>query len=70
MLTATNGKKPTLRIGNTRFDADKVESIYVKAPTKANLTSVTFDMSALTLAEGEKEGLARIVLYIGLSMNS
>lgn len=63
-------KKPALRIGNTRFDADDILDLQIKNPTVENLASVTFDMSKLTLNEDENEATGRIVLYIGLSMNS
>jgi len=42
----------------------------MKSATPESLASVTFDMNSLTLDEYETQGLARIILYIGLSMNS
>ena len=69
---ASNNQKPAVRLGNTRFDADKVLDIQKKLPTVENLASVTFDMSKILIDQSseEKEIGARIVLYIGLSMNS
>lgn len=65
-------KKPALRIGNTRFDADDILDLQIKNPTVENLASVTFDMSKILIdqASTDKEITARIVLYIGLSMNN
>jgi hypothetical protein len=63
-----NGKKPSLRIGNTRFDAATITSIQVKAPSAEQLASVTFDMNDVIPESGETT--ARIVLYLGLSMGS
>jgi hypothetical protein len=64
----SDGAKPALRIGNTRFDAANIECIQVKLPTKESLASVTFDMADAIPSEGSTTG--RIVLYVGLSMNS
>ena len=64
--------KPALRVGNTRFDKEDILDIYVQKPFKEHLTSVTFNMSDVLLS-GESApatGTARIVLYVGLSMNS
>ena len=78
MKVADSGK-PALRIGNTRFDAEDILDIYVKKPTVENLAKVTFDLSDLkeTVDDGNGgtasqfvPGIYRIVLYIGLSMNS
>ena len=66
----TKGDEPFVRIGNTRFSGRQIKNIFVKSPTEQSLASVTFDMSKLTLDEYETQGLARIILYIGLSMNS
>lgn len=63
-----NGKTPSLRIGNTRFDAADITSIQIKAPTAEQLASVTFDMADVIPQTGETT--ARIVLYLGLSMGS
>lgn len=70
MWIATNSKKPSLRIGNTRFDAANVISIEMKNPTPENLASVTFDMADILPEEGEGEVNARIALYVQLSMNN
>ena len=63
-----NSKTPSLRIGNTRFDAKDITSIQIKAPTAEQLASVTFDMADVIPQTGETT--ARIVLYLGLSMGS
>lgn len=63
-----NGKTPSLRIGNTRFDAATITSIQVKAPSDEQLGAITFDMADVIPATGETT--ARIVLYLGLSMGS
>ena len=63
-----NSKTPSLRIGNTRFDAADITSIQIKAPTAEQLASVTFDMTDVIPSEGETTG--RIALYLGLSMGS
>jgi hypothetical protein len=46
--------------------------IQVKNPTVENLASVEFDMSKVLIPAGstDKERTARVVLYVGLSMNS
>ena len=65
---------PFVRIGNTRFDADFIEEIQVKAPSLESLASVTFDLTPVVEKANEEfapdEITARIALYIGLSMNS
>ena len=67
------GKKPALRIGNTRFDADIIDSIQVKLPTVENFAEVTFDIgkikSALQALQVTGSVTARFVFYIGLTMN-
>jgi hypothetical protein len=63
-----NSKTPSLRIGNTRFDAANITSIQIKAPSAEQLASVTFDMTDVIPQTGETTG--RIVLYLGLSMGS
>lgn len=72
MWIASNGKVPTLRIGNTRFSQGDILDIQMKNPTVENLASVEFDLSKVLIEEGstEKERTARVVLYVGLSMNS
>ena len=72
LYVAANGKKPAIRVGNTRFDADSILDIQVKNPTVENLAKVTliylrFLFHRILLI---MEITARIVLYIGLSMNS
>ena len=61
-------KTPSLRIGNTRFDAANITSIQVKAPSAEQLGAVTFDMADVIPQTGETTG--RIALYLGLSMGS
>ena len=61
-------KTPSLRIGNTRFDAASITSIQVKAPSAEQLGAVTFDMADVIPQTGETTG--RIALYLGLSMGS
>jgi hypothetical protein len=70
VITATGTKTPTLRVGNTRFNANQIESIYKRVATPEVLASVTFDMNDIPFETGENEAIARILLYIGLSMNS
>ena len=72
LIVSTDPNRPSLRIGNTRFDADNVESVQIKKPTEESLASVTFDMSKIVIDNSatETEIGARIVLYIGLAMNS
>ena len=72
LYVAANGKKPAIRVGNTRFDADSILDIQVKNPTEENLAEVTFDLSKILIPQDstDNEITARIVLYIGLSMNS
>lgn len=73
-IWVSEGPKPALRIGNTRFDVDDIESVQVKAPSKESLASVTFDLAPLIEKVSDEDGPAeitgRIALYIGLSMNS
>jgi hypothetical protein len=61
-------KTPSLRIGNTRFDAATITSIQVKAPSAEQLGAVTFDMADVIPQTGETTG--SIALYLGLSMES
>lgn len=72
LWVADDPKKPAVRLGNTRFDKEDVLDIQVKMPTVENLTSVTFDMSKVVIAQDSdvNELTARVVLYVGLSMNS
>ena len=65
---SSDSKTPSLRIGNTRFDAKDITSIQVKAPSAEQLASITFDMADVIPTEGETT--ARIVLYLGLTMGS
>ena len=65
---SADSKTPSLRIGNTRFDAATITSIQVKAPSNEALASIEFDMADVIPSTGETT--ARIVLYLGLSMGS
>lgn len=71
-MYVVTGKKPSLRIGNTRFDQADVLDIQMKNPTVENLASVTFDVSKVLIPQDstDTEITARIVLYVGLSMNN
>ena len=71
-LWVSGGPKPALRIGNTRFDAADILDVQTKNPSDESLASVTFDMADVLLAQDstENEATGRIVLYLGLSMNS
>lgn len=67
--------KPEVRIGNTRFNKENVLDIQVKNHTPENLAKVEFDIAKLIAlvtsdSTAVQEGNYRIVLYIGLSMNS
>lgn len=70
-IVADLSEKPRIRIGNTRFDAEDILDIQVKAPTIESLAYVTFDMTKALIPDDseDKERTARFVLYIGLSMN-
>lgn len=72
LYVATSPKKPAVRIGNTRFNAEDIEHIYITAPTQEALASVTFDMADVVMAQADtaSESTARIVLYLSLSMNN
>ena len=71
-MWVVTGKKPALRIGNTRFDAADVLDIYQKNPTIEQLASVTFDVTDIIPSgdDGVNEVTARFALYLGLVMNS
>ena len=68
LITSTNSRIPSIRIGNTRFDSPYVTDIQIKAPSKESLACVTFDMADVIPQTGETTG--RIALYLGLSMGS
>lgn len=74
LILGASEDTPFVRIGNTRFDADFIEEIQVKAPSLESLASVTFDLAPIVEKANEEfapdEITARIALYIGLSMNS
>lgn len=75
IITKDSAKGPELRIGNTRFNKDNVLDIQIKNHTVESLAKVEFDIAKLiTLVTADskdvQEGSYRIVLYVGLSMNS
>ena len=76
VITSASGEpKPWVRFGNTRFDADHIIEIQHKKYTPESLAKVSFDLTKALRAvkDGDKDvwaGNYRIVLYIGLSMNS
>lgn len=70
VIKGTDPNKPEIRIGNTRFNKDNIESISIKNPTSEVLAKVTFDMSKVELGEDDQPTTGRIALYLGLSMNS
>ena len=75
IITKSGDNGPELRIGNTRFNQANVLDIQKKTWSKENLAKVEFDISkVITLVtadeKGVQEGSYRIILYVGLSMNS
>lgn len=66
---------PEVRIGNTRFNKANVLDIQIKNHSAESLAKVEFDLAKMiTLVTADskdvQEGNYRIVLYLGLSMNS
>lgn len=75
IITKDGDNGPELRIGNTRFNAENVIDIQIKNHTVESLAKVEFDINqiiSLVTAEGKdvQEGNYRLVIYLGLSMNS
>ena len=75
IIVKDTAKGPEVRIGNTRFNQDNVIDIQVKNHTVENLAKVEIDLAkviSLVTADSKdvQEGSYRIVLYVGLSMNS
>ena len=75
IIVKDDAKGPELRIGNTRFNKDNVLDIQIKNHTVENLAKVEFDLAkmiSLVTADSKdvQEGNYRIVIYLGLSMNS
>lgn len=75
IILKDSAKGPELRIGNTRFNKDNVLDIQIKNHSVENLARVEFDIAkliSLVTADSKdvQEGSYRIVLYLGLSMNS
>ena len=71
-LRVVEGKKPAVRIGNTRFDKGTVLDIHMKKHTPENLAKVTFDLSKVisNSATADEAGNYRIALYLQLSASS
>lgn len=75
IITKDTAKGPELRIGNTRFNKDNVLDIQIKNYFPENLAKVEFDLAKvieLVTADAKdvQEGNYRIILHVGLSMNS
>ena len=75
IITKSGAHGPEVRIGNTRFNKDNVLDIQIKNHTVENLAKVEFDLAKMislvtTDSKDVQEGNYRIVIYIGLSMNS
>lgn len=75
IITKTGDNGPELRIGNTRFNAENVLDIQIKNHSVENLAKVEFDIAKLielVTADSKdvQEGSYRILIYLGLSMNS
>lgn len=75
IITKDGAHGPELRIGNTRFNKDNVLDIQIKNHTVESLAKVEFDldkMITLVTADNKdvQEGNYRIIIYLGLSMNS
>ena len=75
IILKDGAKGPELRIGNTRFNAENVLDIQVKNHSVENLAKVEFDIAKLielVTADSKdvQEGSYRIILYLGLLMNS
>ena len=75
IITKNTAKGPEVRIGNTRFNAENILDIQIKNHTVENLAKAEIDLAKLiTLVTADskdvQEGSYRIVLYLGLSMNS
>lgn len=66
LIVGGDGSNPTLRIGNTRFNASNIIDIQMKKHTPEHLAKVAFDMAKIAGTAGDY----RIALYLGLSMNS
>ena len=75
IITKNGAKGPELRIGNIRFNKDNVLDIQIKNHTVESLAKVEFDLDkviSLVTADSKdvQEGNYRIMIYLGLSMNS
>lgn len=72
VIKGGTGMNPQIRIGNLRFNKADVIDIQIKNHTPENLAKVTFDLNQVKTIVGANSftGDYRIVLYLGLSMNS
>lgn len=75
IIVKDTAQGPEVRIGNTRFNKNNVIDIQIKNHTVENLAKVEIDLAnVITLVTADskdvQEGSYRIVLYVGLSMNS
>jgi len=75
VITKDTAKGPELRIGNTRFNTANVLDIQMKNHTVENLAKAEIDIAKLIQlvtadSKDVQEGSYRIVIYVGLSMNS
>ena len=75
VITKDTAKGPEIRIGNTRFNAENILDIQIKNHTVENLAKAEVDIAKLITAvtadaKDVQEGSYRIVIYVGLSMNS
>lgn len=71
LIVAGENEVPFVRIGNTRFDKEFVESIFKASHTDEHLAKVEFDMAKILEQEAkDRPGSYRIAIYIRLSMNS
>lgn len=75
IILKDTAKGPELRIGNTRFNQNNIIDIQIKKHTVESLAKVEFDLAKLIelVTANDKdtqEGNYRVVLYVGLTMNS
>ena len=75
VITKNTAQGPQVRIGNTRFNQDNVLDIQIKNHTPEHLAKTEIDIAkliSLVTADSKdvQEGNYRIVIYVGLSMNS
>ena len=75
VILKDSAQGPELRIGNTRFNTANVLDVQIKNHSVENLAKVEFDIEKLielvTADNADvQEGSYRILIYLGLSMNS